>query len=89
MGRKIDIDDIIGGADIADIFGFDRAAVSQWESRYEDFPLALKTVNREKTKIWNRQDILAWGRLTNRIPLEEGHIYDSRGYDVTQRGRAS
>jgi hypothetical protein len=38
------LDDMGGGAEIAEALGVTRAVVSMWQGRYTDFPLPIKVV---------------------------------------------
>jgi hypothetical protein len=72
----------MGATDIAELFGVSKAAVSHMETRDKSFPKPLKRINKSKQGVWNADDIEAYGRLTGRLPLKAGHIYDERGYDL-------
>lgn len=72
---------LMGATDVAELFAVSKAAVSHMENRYKDFPKPIKRINKSKQGVWDAEDIEAWGRLTGRLPLKAGHVYDERGYD--------
>ena len=67
MGRKVDVDDLVGAHEIAQRLGVARPQViHEWRRRHRDFPqpiAALKTA-----LIWDWRDIEAWARKTDRLP---------------------
>jgi hypothetical protein len=76
--------ELVGTGDIAKRCGVTRSSPGAWERRYADFPKRMATIN-EDVGIWDAMDIDAWCRKTGRMTLEEGHIYDDNGYDITKR----
>lgn len=61
MGRKVDIDDLVGSAEIARRLGAKRHnLVSDWIRRYPDFPKPVAVIG--VTKVWLWPEIQAWAR---------------------------
>jgi len=69
VGRKVDVDDLVSAADIAERCGTDRPQiVYEWATRFDDFPAPIKKVGRVTIYIW--PDVAEWlNRQTDpRIP---------------------
>ena len=70
MGKKVDVDDLVGAHEIAHRLGVARPqVVHEWRRRHRDFPApvaALKTA-----LIWDWQEIERWAMNTNRIELRD------------------
>ena len=66
MGKRVDVDLLVGAAEIADRLGVASSQVVHvWRGRYADFP---KPVTRLKTAlIWYWPDIETWARLSGRL----------------------
>ena len=66
MGKKVDVDDLVGAAEIADRLGLARSTVvHDWRYRHPDFP---KPVAQLRTAmVWAWPDIEAWAKKTGRI----------------------
>lgn len=66
MGRKLDIDALVGAKEIADRLGVSRAQmVYEWRRRHPDFPkpvLVLSIGN-----IWYWPDVASWAKATGRL----------------------
>jgi predicted DNA-binding transcriptional regulator AlpA len=66
VGRKIDINDLVGAHEIAQRLGVARPqVVHEWRKRHADFPepiAALKTA-----LIWDWYEIKTWASKTDRI----------------------
>jgi predicted DNA-binding transcriptional regulator AlpA len=66
MGRKVDVNDLVGAHEIAQRLGVARPQViHEWRRRHADFPMpiaALKTA-----LIWDWREIKVWAQSTNRI----------------------
>ena len=66
MGRKIDVDDLVGTAEIADRLGLARyETVHNWRRRYPDFPEPV--VQLRQAFVWAWPDVEAWARRTGRL----------------------
>lgn len=55
---KWELNDLVGASDIAAQFGVGRAAVSNWATRFEDFPDPLAHVGGRA--IYSRKQVTAW-----------------------------
>lgn len=64
----------MAASDIADALGVKPSAVSNWRSRYQDFPEPITSVAREHTPLWLKGDIAAWYR--GRIAASDVFIID-------------
>ena len=70
MGRKVDVDDIINAAEVADLIGLShRNGVYQYRHRHPDFPAPLITHGR--CYMWHRGDIKRWIRATKETMSQE------------------
>jgi predicted DNA-binding transcriptional regulator AlpA len=59
MGEIVDVDDLIGPAEVAEIIGLsNRNAVSVYRKRYTDFPVAV--IDKGHCVLWRRTDIERW-----------------------------
>jgi hypothetical protein len=59
MAQKIDPDDLIDAAGVAEILGLSsRTAVGVYRGRYPDFP--APAVERGQCRLWLKPDIAAW-----------------------------
>jgi predicted DNA-binding transcriptional regulator AlpA len=65
MGRKVDVDDLVGATEIAKRLDVARQVVHLWRTRDATFPEPLTTVTR--TMVWNWPDVEAWARATKRL----------------------
>lgn len=65
MGRKVDVDSLVGSADIARRLGVKRPqVVHDWLRRYADFPEPVARVS--QVRIWYWPDIEVWAQTTGR-----------------------
>lgn len=60
----IDMGQLMGSAEIAELFGVSRQRVQQLTSR-PDFPEPFDVL--AMGKVWKREDVLAWARARGRI----------------------
>lgn len=59
MGRQVDVDDLVGSAEIARRLGAKRYnLINDWIRRYPDFPEPVAVIG--ITKIWLWADVAAW-----------------------------
>jgi transposase-like protein len=78
MDKKIRISDIVGAYEIAmRLRGAHTSIVHVWRFRYKDFPKPITEL--QATMIWDWNDIEAWARKTDRLPVffvveEEDHF---------------
>jgi predicted DNA-binding transcriptional regulator AlpA len=63
MGRKIDLDDLLETADVAEILELGSAtSVATYERRYRDFPAPVWASRGGRCKLWLRADVEAWAK---------------------------
>ena len=66
MGRKLDADDLVGAAEIAERLGLAQVqTVHTWRRRYEDFPEPVARL--KQALIWSWPDVEAWALATKRL----------------------
>lgn len=66
MGRKLDVDQLVGAAEIAELFGVKRTTViHDWRRRHPDFPEPVAQLT--AALVWNWPDVEAWGKRTGRL----------------------
>ena len=67
MGRKVDVEDLVGTIEVADRLGLAHvASVHTLMRRYDDFPEPLLISGR--TRIWAWSDVEEWAKATGRLP---------------------
>ena len=65
MGKKIDVDDLVGAHEIAKRLGVARPqVVHEWRRRHASFPDPIATL--KTALIWNWREIQKWAKATNR-----------------------
>ncbi len=70
MGRKVDVHDLVGAAEIADRLGVAAPqVVTNWARRHADFPQPVARLQR--AHVWAWPDVVGWVRATGR-----GHLLD-------------
>lgn len=63
MTRRIDPDDLIDAAMVADVLGFaSRNVVSVHRKRHPDFPAPVVDMGAGRCLLWLRQDIEKWAK---------------------------
>ncbi len=66
MGRKIDVDDLVGSAEIASRLGLSQVEnVHTWRHRHSGFPQPVAVIGR--TMIWVWVDVERWAQQTGRL----------------------
>jgi len=66
MGRKLDADDLVGAAEIAERLGLAQVqTVHTWRRRYEDFPEPVARLR--QALIWDWPEVAAWARASGRL----------------------
>ena len=66
MGRKVDIDNLVGAAEIADRLGIKRPhLIHDWRRRHPDFPAPVLEL--KGTLIWEWPAVERWARATGRL----------------------
>jgi predicted DNA-binding transcriptional regulator AlpA len=66
MGRRLDVDQLVGAREIADrLHVAGRQTVQFWRDRYDDFPKPV--VSRERAVLWYWPDVQEWAKRTGRL----------------------
>lgn len=69
MGRKVDIDDLVGAHEIAQRLGVARPQViHEWRRRHLDFPEPIATL--KTALIWDWVEVRIWARTSGRLPQD-------------------
>lgn len=67
MARKLDPDDLIDVGEVQAILKLAQPnAVSLYQRRYVDMPRPIVVRSNGKTRLWLRQEIMAWAKKTGR-----------------------
>ena len=67
MGRKVDLDDLLDAAGVAEVLGLSKpTAVSVYQRRYHDFPAPVLASSAGTCQFWLRVDIEAWSESRRR-----------------------
>ena len=65
MGRRLDVEQLVDAAEIAERLGVSgRQVVQNWVHRYEDFP--TPAVRRTRAVLWYWPEVKTWARQTGR-----------------------
>ena len=68
MGEKIDVEDLIDAADVAELIGVaHRNTVSLYQKRYPDMPQPVVDLGRGRCKMWLKSEIASWAKVTGRL----------------------
>jgi glutathione-regulated potassium-efflux system ancillary protein KefG len=68
MGRRVDVDDLVDAASVADLLGLaQRTSVSVYQNRYPDMPRPVVDLGRGRPRLWLRSEIIGWARRTGRL----------------------
>jgi chromosome partitioning protein len=71
VGRKVDVDDLVGTSEIAERLGVSRhQVVHDWRRRHRDFPQPVAQLKRGP--IWSWRDVERWARATGRLRPQGG-----------------
>ena len=66
MGRRVDVDQLVGATELADRLGVAGPQVIHvWRARHDDFPAPVAVIG--QTLIWHWPDVEAWARSTGRL----------------------
>ena len=66
MGRKLDLDYLVGAAEIAERLGIKRPhLIHDWRHRYPEFPKPI--VELIGILLWDWRDVERWARETERM----------------------
>ena len=61
MSPKVNTEDLIGAAEVAEILGLaHHNSVSTYLRRYDDFPRPVVDLPKSRVRLWLRQDINKW-----------------------------
>jgi predicted DNA-binding transcriptional regulator AlpA len=67
MAPKVDTEDLVGAAEVAEILGLSSAnSVSTYRSRYADFPDPVVVLEKSRISLWLRQDVETWNAARSR-----------------------
>ena len=67
MGRKLDVDQLVSSAGIAERLGVKRLQViHDWRRRHSDFPAPVFNIGR--AGVWYWPEVRAWAEKTGRLP---------------------
>jgi len=67
MGRQVDVDDLVTSGQIAERLGIAFSeTVSNWMTRYPDFPRPVWQVDRFRLWLWS--EVRSWAVDTDRLP---------------------
>lgn len=78
-----DLDDLKTPTQIAQTVGVVPSTVVTWALRYPDYPPMIRKFGTSPLR--SEREVLAWCRRTGRLEKQEGRIYDSEGFDVTDQ----
>ncbi len=71
MGRQVDVDELVGAAEIAARLGSKRTSiVHDWRRRHPEFPQPVATL--QAGLVWAWPDVAEWARETGREIVGEG-----------------
>ena len=67
MGKKVDIEDLVGAHEIAKRLGLKNPhTIHVWRTRHKDFPKPIATLR--TALIWDWLEVEAWAKKTTRLP---------------------
>jgi predicted DNA-binding transcriptional regulator AlpA len=75
VGRSVDVDNLVGAAEIAEKLGVERTVVHNWRRRsapvgMPDFPDPIAELGR--FLVWHWPDVESWARATGRLRRQKG-----------------
>jgi hypothetical protein len=71
MGRQVDVDELVGAAEIAARLGSERTSiVHDWRRRHPEFPQPVATL--KAGLVWSWPDVAVWAKATGRTIVGEG-----------------
>ena len=66
MGRRIDVDQLVGAAEIAERLAVKRPnVIADWRRRHPDFPEPVAKL--KQALVWNWPDVEKWAKKTGRL----------------------
>lgn len=61
MGRQVDVEELIGAAEVQSILRLSHpSSVTTYLRRYDDFPKPAVDLSASRVRLWVRQDIIDW-----------------------------
>jgi len=61
VGRRVDVDDLLNAAEVAEIIGLSHSnSVTTYLRRYADFPRPIVEKSDGKIRLWLLSDIITW-----------------------------
>ena len=71
MGRKVDVSNLVGAAEIAERLDVSLPqVVHSWHTRYADFPEPIAKLR--QAFVWNWPEVERWANRTGRLPDSQG-----------------
>lgn len=70
MGRKVDVNDLVGAAEIAERLSVDPRTIHQWHHRHDAFPEPVARLR--QALVWSWPDVERWARATGRLDALAG-----------------
>ncbi|HUZ44411.1 MAG TPA: hypothetical protein VMU63_08390 [Acidimicrobiales bacterium] len=78
MGRTVDVDQLVGAAEIVERLGQKhRTLVNDWRRRHPGFPPPVARL--KMGQVWHWPDVKAWARRTGRVLLLAGVAVSTSG----------
>lgn len=63
MGKRVDVEDLIDAAGVAQILGLShRNSVTTYMNRYSDMPRPVLEFSASRIRLWLRSEIVEWSR---------------------------
>ncbi|MDQ4089351.1 MAG: hypothetical protein M3163_03485, partial [Actinomycetota bacterium] len=66
VGRKVDVEELVGAAEIGRRMGAAARTVHAWRRRHTDFPEPVAELS--AALVWAWPDVEAWAKKTGRLP---------------------
>jgi hypothetical protein len=66
VGRKVDVDELVGAAEIAERLASGPGTVHAWRRRHPDFPAPVAELT--SAHVWLWPEVERWARKTGRLP---------------------
>jgi hypothetical protein len=70
---KVDPEQLMAAVDIAMMCGVSSAAVSNWRSRYPDFPRPVANIANGKVDVFVRDDVIRWWKVRHAPAMRMTH----------------
>ncbi len=73
MGKRVDLDDLIDAAAVAELLGLaHRNSVSAYQKRYPSMPRPVVDMGQGRCRMWLRSEIRSWAKKTDRTAKSRG-----------------